>query len=182
MQNDYMLSVFQAYVDTIIPRTPGLAEVYGYIQYYGALDLQVDQFLLYNLEHVNDQSAGLAALLLNAAAVQWLVNNGYEGQGSLDLLPPQDRLSAIMLLELQQVDSRLLSEELLGDPSSIVMITDALLFYTLQGYYSEWAGYGTTRLNPPQERVLEYYPLSWEQVGYPGPSLGYRVLRSVDIS
>ncbi|MBP1756469.1 MAG: hypothetical protein H6Q59_2867 [Firmicutes bacterium] len=182
MQNDYILNAFQAYVDTIIPRTPGLAEVYGYIQYYGALDLQVDQFLLYNFEHVSMSSAELAALLLNAAAVQWLVNQGYEGRGSLDLLPPSDRLSAIMLLELQQMDPRLLSEEFLNDPGLMVMLTDTLLYYTLQGYYSEWAGYGTTRLNPPQERVLEYFPLSWEQVGYPGPSLGYRVLRTVDIS
>jgi hypothetical protein len=53
--------------------------------------------------------------------------------------------------------------------------------YTLMGYYSEWSGYGTTKLNPPELRVLEFKPLSWLQIGYPGPSLGYRALRNTTL-
>lgn len=50
---------------------------------------------------------------------------------------------------------------------------DGLSKLTMRGYYSEWYGYGSTRLNNLNQRILESYPLSWEQAGYPGPSLSY---------
>lgn len=58
--------------------------------------------------------------------------------------------------------------------------TNHLSRYTMMGYYSEWYGYGYgyTRLETPNNRILKFHPLSWKQVGYPGPSLGYRALRS----
>ena len=182
MNQEYIQNTLQAYVDTIIPQTPGLAEVYGYIQYYGALDLQVDEFLLENLEQQYIPLAEGAAELLNAAATQWLVDQGLDIQGSLGTLPPQDRLGAIMLSQLGQVDTEQLPAEQWRDPSFASSITSSLLLYTLMGYYSEWSGYGTTRWNPPGDRILEYFPISWQQIDYPGPSLGYRVLRTVNIS
>lgn len=182
MNQDYIQNTLQAYADTIIPRTPGLAEVYGYIQYYGALDSQVDQFLLDNLEQQYIPLAEAAVELLNAAATQWLANQGFDIQGGLEFLPPPDRLGAIMLSQLHEVDPVLLPDEQWRNPSFTGNVTSSLLTYTLMGYYSEWSGYGTTKQYPPGNRVLEYVPISWQQIDYPGPSLGYRVLRTVNIS
>ncbi|RDU21956.1 hypothetical protein [Anaerosacchariphilus polymeriproducens] len=52
-------------------------------------------------------------------------------------------------------------------------LSSSLIRFTMLGYYSEWFGYGTTRLNNPNQRILEFYPLSWEQVDYPGPAFSY---------
>ena len=109
----YTQETFKAFVDAIIPRSPGLAQEYGKIQYFGALDFQTDEYLILSL-------------------------NSYD-------IP--------------------------------FNITGSLNRFTMMGYYSEWYGYGSTRLEVPDQRRLEYFPLSWQQVGYPGPSLGYRALR-----
>lgn len=105
---------FQAYVDAVIPRSPRLAEEYGKIQYFGALDLHTDEYLI---------------LTLNHNSISWA-----ESESALNRI-------------------------------------------TMMGYYSEWSGYGSTRLEKPDQRRLEFFPISWKQVGYPGPSLGYRAFR-----
>ncbi|HEX3075393.1 MAG TPA: hypothetical protein VHQ24_00840, partial [Lachnospiraceae bacterium] len=74
-------------------------------------------------------------------------------------LEPSDRLLAINLIK----------EEELAQPLNQVSIIDTLIRYTMMGYYSEWYGYGTTRLEEPNRRVFEFMPLSWQQVGYSGP-------------
>ena len=53
-------------------------------------------------------------------------------------------------------------------------VVDVLIKLTMMGYYSEWYGYGLTRLDEANQRVLEFQPISWEQVGYPGPATGNR--------
>ena len=100
---------FKAFVDAIIPRTPRLAEVYGEIMFYGALDFLTYEFLILSL-------------------------NNYH----------------------------------------IPLEESSLNRLTMMGYYSEWFGYGSTRLEEPNQRVLEFSPSSWTQVGYPGPSFSYR--------
>ncbi|MDF2484190.1 MAG: hypothetical protein K0R46_358 [Herbinix sp.] len=177
MQSSYVQTTLQAFADAIIPRTPRLAEEYGRIQYYGAIDLQIDQFLIYELEHYPVPMALPTAELLNVAATAWLISQGYFGRGSLATLAPLDRLKAVTMLKQQQVELTALPIIFQMDPELIIRITDALNNYTIIGYYSEWSGYGTTKLLPPQERVMEFIPISWKQVEYPGPSLGYRVLR-----
>ncbi len=174
-------NTYQALVDAIIPRTPGLAQEYGQIQYYGALDLQVDQFLIYVLEHLSVPMVLPIAEILNAAAVLWSRDQGYYGPVSFAALSPIERLSVLnMLTQLPQAPEimTMISEV---DPGLWMTVISMLDTYTLMGYYSEWSGYGTTRLNPPEERVLEFKPLSWLQIGYPGPSLGYRVLREITL-
>lgn len=59
----------------------------------------------------------------------------------------------------------------------VLNITDAINRLVMFGYYSEWSGYGTTRLAPPTRRRLEEFPVGWTQSAYPGPSYGYRELR-----
>jgi hypothetical protein len=178
MQSSYVQTTFQAFVDAVIPRTPRLAEEYGRIQYYGAIDLQIEQFIIYELEHYPVPMAQPIAELLNMAAAKWLTSQGYYGSGSLAALAPIDRLRAVTLLEQQPVVLTTLPTIFEMNPELVTTIPDVLNTYTIMGYYSEWSGYGTTKLLPPQERVMEFIPISWKQVGYPGPSLGYRVLRS----
>jgi hypothetical protein len=130
--------IFRAFADAIIPRSPELAEEYGKVQYFGALDLHTDEYLILSLNSYYIPIAKTTAEALDLASEQLVILSGDE------LI-----LSAI----------------------------SALNRFTMMGYYSEWSGYGSTRLAAPDQRILEFYPLSWEQVGYPGPSLGYRALR-----
>ncbi|MDF2905614.1 MAG: hypothetical protein K0R34_935 [Herbinix sp.] len=176
-----VLNTYQALVDAIIPRTPILAQEFGRIQYYGALDLKVDQFLIYELEHYPVPLALPVARVLDAAAIQWRRNQGYYGPVSFAMLSPIERLSVLGMLRQEELTLEDISIESQVDPGLLWTAISMLDTYTLMGYYSEWSGYGTTRLYPPEERVLEFKPLSWLQIGYPGPSLGYRVLRGITL-
>lgn len=183
---DWMLSIsvlntFQALVDAIIPRTPALAQEYGRIQYYGALDQQVEQFLIYELEHYPVPMALPVAEILDATALLWRNAQGYYGQVSFAMLSPLERLSVLGLLRREEPVPEIMTIVSQADPGLWRTALSMLDTYTLMGYYSEWFGYGTTRLNPPEERVMEFKPISWLQVGYPGPSLGYHVLREITL-
>ena len=123
------------FVDAIIPRSPGLAEEYGKIQYFGALDLHTNEYMILSLNSYYIPLAKPVAEMLDIAFEQFQDNPGF------------------------------------------ILSNSTLNRFTMMGYYSEWSGYGSTRLDAPGQRRLEYYPLSWDQVGYPGPSLGYRALR-----
>ena len=170
-------NTFQALVDAIIPRTPVLAQEYGRVQYYGALDQQVDQFLIYELERYPVPMALVTAQILDAGAIQWRRSQGYFGPVSFAMLPPLERLNVLGMLRQESQAPEIMTIISQVDPGLWRTAISMLDTYTLMGYYSEWFGYGTTRLYPPQERVLEFKPISWLQIGYPGPSLGYRVLR-----
>lgn len=175
-------NTFKALVDAIIPRTPVLAQEYGRIQYYGALDQQIDQFLIYELEHLPVPMAVPTAEILDAAAVLWRTRQGYNESVSFAALSPIERLSVLGILRQEAETPEIQSILSQVDPGLWRTAITMLDTYTLMGYYSEWFGYGKTRLSPPEERILEFRPLSWLQVGYPGPSLGYRVLRSVTLN
>ncbi|QHQ63171.1 hypothetical protein Ana3638_22325 [Anaerocolumna sedimenticola] len=183
----YTLDTFKALVDAIIPRTPGLAEEYGKIQYYGALNLHIDEYMVYTLNFYSIPLAEPTALMLDLAADQLVFNGGntrlldfarFPVGGTFAALAPIDRFRALTLLEQLKVYILDLPKPFKGNSGLALTITGDLSRYTMMGYYSEWSGYGSTRLESPDNRKLEFYPLSWEQVGYPGPSLGYRALRN----
>lgn len=140
---DYVSDTFQNFVNSVIPRSPILAELYGRIQYYGALDLYTAEYLIMSLDSLSMPLALPIAELLNITADQF----------------PYGVADSFTQIELED----------------ILPVIPSLNRLAMMGYYSEWPGYGSTRLNPPGQRILEYYPASWEQIGYPGPSLGYRV-------
>jgi hypothetical protein len=188
-QNNFLFQytdeIFKAYVDAIIPRTPGLAEVYGRIQYYGALDLNTDEYMIMSLNNFEFPIASPSAEMLNIAAEQ-LVSldrsirmefSRYTGWNTFAVLPPLDRFRALTLLEDLRFHLSILPLPFQDNPGYILYTTSVLNRLALMGYYSEWSGYGSTRLQSPNQRTLEYFPVSWQQVGYPGPSLGYRALR-----
>lgn len=170
-----MEETFLSLVDAFIPRTLALADIYGRVQYFGALDQDTAYYLIMTLNYYFLPLAIPTAELLNEAAKEYiylsedqvLLNNSFVTRGGFfSALSPGDRFGVLRLVEqLKDTDEFILS------------ITSALNRFTMLGYYSEWFGYGSTRLSPPNDRNLEFYPLSWEQVGYPGPSLGYPALR-----
>jgi len=177
---------FQALVDAIIPRTPGLAEEYGRIQFFGALDLHTDEYITLSLNYYYIPLAEPMAEMLDVAAEQLVIMDGnnrlvnfsrFMGGSAFAAIDPSDRFRALTLLEQQNSYLADLPIPFQDDPELILYTTSSLNQFTMMGYYSEWSGYGSTRLETPNQRILEYYPLSWKQVGYPGPSLGYRALR-----
>lgn len=133
MTNQYSMmhiqNTYKAFVEMIIPQTPKLAEVYGEIQYYGAVDALIYEYLILNLYDLG----GMAQVI---AIAQLLDMDTWEDWPAIN----------------------------------------ALIRATMMGYYSEWFGYGSTRLNEPDQRTMEYQPFSWKQVGYPGPNRGQQTV------
>lgn len=177
---------FRALVNAIIPRSPGLAYEYGIVQYYGALDLHIDEYIILTLNSYEVPLANATAEMLDMAAIQLIAaESGYEnlnyylfnGPVNFAVLDPYHQLGVIDLLRRLQIDLNQLPVPFQNNPPLIISTVNSLVSSTMMGYYSEWAGYGTTRLYEPNQRKLEYFPISWKQVGYPGPSLGYHALR-----
>jgi hypothetical protein len=177
---------FKAFVDAVIPRSPMLAKEFGEIQYFGALDFNTDEYLIMTLDHYYIPLAIPTAEMLDVVAEQLVFMGGnnrlfnylrFPRGGIFAALSPEDRFRALTLLEQVDVNLADLPVPYLDNSGLVLSISSVLNRYTMMGYYSEWYGYGTTRLLSPNQRKLEFYPLSWSQVGYPGPSLGYRTLR-----
>lgn len=188
MNNYFIQNTYKALVDAIIPRTSKLAEEYGRVQYYGALDLQVDEYLIYTLDFYSIPLAWLTAKSLDAATKIFLSSNRrlipsrFSETGIFATLNPIDRFRVLTLLEQRQINPEDLQVTYEVDLELVLPAISSLDRLTMMGYYSEWSGYGSTRLATPDQRVLEFYPLSWQQIGYPGPSLGYRVLRTYNFT
>lgn len=191
-QNDYSFQhtqqTFMALVDIIIPQTPGLAVEYGKIQYFGAIDLDINEYMILSLNNNTIPLAEPTAQMLDIAAKQLVSRGGnqealdftkFPGGGIFAALAPDDRFRALILLEQLDINLEDLPIPYQNNPGLVLSVTSSFNRLTLMGYYSEWSGYGSTRLASPNYRKLEYFPLSWQQVGYPGPSLGYRALRKV---
>lgn len=185
-QNKYALpqtkATFRAWVDAIVPKT--------------ALDLHSDEYQIWALDHLlslkiviknfNIYLANATAEMLNVAARQLIYTGGNKKpinpekvpkEGTFAALEPNDRFRAVTLLEQLQVDLASLPIPFRNNPGFIHAITAVLTLLTTIGYYSEWSGYGSTRLKTPEKRKIEHFPTGWKQVGYPGPSMGYHALR-----
>jgi len=174
---------FKALVDAIIPRTPRLAEVYGEIMLYGALDFLTYEFLIWSLNHYYIPLAKPTAEMLDIVAERFVLIEGnerllnsssYQGWGTFAAISPSNRFHVLTQLEEQGFYFIDLPMTFREHPELILSIASALNRLTMMGYYSEWFGYGSTRLKEPNQRVLEFSPSSWTQVGYPGPSFSYR--------
>ncbi len=178
----YILDTFQALVDTIIPRTPHLAQDYGLIQYYGALDAYIDQYLILSLQNLYYPLANFTVEILNLAAQivnsEGFDNNPQNSNISFSNSTPEKRLQAIELLQMASTFPANYPQVFSDNPDIILYIYGFINRVPMLGYYSEWYGYGDTRILPPNQRQLEFYPFSWQQIDYPGPSLGYHALRN----
>lgn len=189
----YVRSTYQALVDAIIPPT---ARVQGIEPAAGAVQLGVDRYVALDLDHSQFVPAGAGpkplplswstSQLLDIGALE-LLRKGmarcpltgarFPGGGWFAALSRFDRLQALALLDRVEVPLHLLPSPFTNNPGMVRTIVDSFHQLTMFGYYSEWPGYGTTRLFPPEYRRLETAPPAWYAVGYPGPAFGYRELR-----
>lgn len=187
-------ATFQALVDALIPSTPEMAQKYGTDVIAGAVDLEIDEYVIWELDHSLSIQASLnlkritlsapVAVMLDSAAAE-LINRGKQPShppnspydGPFTTLSRKNRIRTLALLEQLDIDLGTLPPPFNDNARLVVSTIDVLNRYTVFGYYSEWSGYGTTRLNTPEERRLEHFPVSWVGVGYPGPAFGYRNLR-----
>lgn len=189
-------SIFKALVDAFIPKTPKLAKKAGANQLFGALAFCTDEYHIWSLNYnltiaifrirIRVKMANATARMLEIAAKQ-LVSMGenkvpinrtrFNKGGAFVALAPEDRFRAINLLEQLRVDLSKLPLPFRNTPDLVLSFVDAINIFTTLGYYSEWAGYGSSRTQKPSKRKLLYFPASWEQIGYPGPSKGSRALR-----
>ncbi|MFD2192625.1 hypothetical protein D8M05_05225 [Oceanobacillus bengalensis] len=157
----------------------------------------VHEYLIYGLDHyiaIQEQLHHITlplayptAIMLDEAATQ-LVNTGraqaspqiqFPGGGMFSRLSREDRIQTLSALENLAFDLYLLPSPFQNNGGLIKHVIDALNRFAMFGYYSEWPAYGTTRLYPPDDRRLEFFPWGWQQVGYPGVSLGYRDFRGM---
>ncbi|HJV45425.1 MAG TPA: hypothetical protein VJ824_06830 [Bacillota bacterium] len=187
-------ATFQALVEAIIPYSPTLAR-FGNEQTFGALEEHIDEFMILKLDKLLTSSYGYyscriilsrpTAFMLDAAATQLIVTGQTQDPqtfqfpygGPFTTLSRNDRFRAIELLEKVKIDLGSLPPPYQYNAGLVKFISGALNWMTTSGYYSEWSGYGSTRLGQPDNRRVEFFPISWLQVGYPGPAYGYRDFR-----
>ena len=170
-----ILNTYMAFVEAIIPWTPKLAAEYDEIQLYGAIDSLTYEYLILSLYELGGVSLlKSTAEILDRASVELVFLGKNEFSFNLtngvtfSALTPGDRLAVLNILKQQEISSY-------DNPMSADnYVVDVLIKLTMMGYYSEWYGYGLTRLDEANQRVLEFQPISWEQVGYPGPATGNR--------
>lgn len=189
-------AAFRALVDAVVPNTPELADRQGSVQSFGALDLHIDEYQIWTLDHYlsfiivaaefNIYLANATAEMLNIAAKQLIDTEenkkpvniaSLPKEGAFAALEPSDRFRAITLLQQLKVDLSGLPIPFHNNPGFILGLTGIISILATKGYYSEWSGYGSTRLETPEKRKIEHFPTGWKQVGYPGPSMGYHALR-----
>lgn len=194
MADRYTVATFRALVEAIVPPSPEFS-AFGAEKAVGAVDLHVHEYMIWELDHTLALLFGLhltafplsapTAMLLNAGAAQF-ISTGQATKsphyavlagGPFSALSRSDRIRTLEMLEKLNVDLGSLPPPYQNDGGLIKFMVDYLNRATMFGFYSEWSAYGSTRLETPVKRVLEYFPLSWAQVGYPGVSLGYRALR-----
>lgn len=188
---EYVLATYQALVDALLPSM----NQFGYTPFSSAIHMRVHEYLINGLNHYISTQQQLyrrviplaypTAMMLDRAAIQ-LVNvhqaqplphHQFSGGGMFSYLSRHDRIRTLSALENLNIDLYVLPSPFQNNAGMVKFVTDALNRFSMFGYYSEWPGYGSTRLNPPDDRQLEFFPPGWQQVGYPGVSLGYRDFR-----
>lgn len=186
------ITTFRALAEALIPNTPALA-VYGAEQVPGAAELCIHEYMIWELDHALSVVIGLGpsiiplseptAHLLNSGAVQFTQAQQAECVPNPQIwhispfasLAPIDRIRVLTMLEEVQIDLGDLPLPYTHNGGWITFMVSFLNRQMMFGNYSEWNAYGSTRLLTPIKRRLEYFPISWRQVKYPGVQPGYRV-------
>lgn len=194
----HTLATFRAVVDAGVPRTPGLADL-GEEHVPGGLAVDLERLLVWGLNNfVRANAAGVEAETrlaepvansLDVAAAELLARGDNEqppdatwfpGGGPFAWLARRDRFRALGLLESDGVDAGALPEPIGREVSPASVVTGVMAVLTA-GYYSEWSGYGETKLEDPGEREFTGEVQSWRQTDFPGPADGYAALRGYEV-
>jgi hypothetical protein len=185
-------ATFQALTDAIVPGSPGDP---------GGLDCQVEEFVIWQLDHFLALNVGFTqtrlplasptALMLDAASapvMASLQSQGFcpspcfPGGGLFASLPRKERIRTLSMLEKADFDLGSLPAPFTYNAGLVQSVSLMLSTLPVFGFYSEWYGYGNTRLATPDYRRMECFPPGWSQVEYPGPALGYRDLRGYPLT
>ena len=196
----YVAATFRALADAIVPpvwkRTAAdVTYIPGGVQrcadQYVRLELDASQFVPANGEGERPPRLSWSSAKLLDAAADELIRRGaaqfagapqhVPGGGSFAALSRVDRLQALALLDRNELPQHRLPPPFKDNGVSILVMANSFFQLTIFGYYSEWLGYGTTRLSRREERRMECFPPGWSLAGYPGPSSGYRDLRGFEI-
>jgi hypothetical protein len=189
-------ATFKALNDAVIPALPDLTQKQDPLQLSGTLEQRIDEYQIWELNHSLSQTmlkmvfnirlAEPTAKMLDKAAKQLIKNQGhtetvnqiiFHDRGTFAALAPSDRLRALSLLEQLKVNPFSLPLPFFYNPGLVLSIVNTVIMLVTIGYYSGWTGYGSTILEAPEKRTIEYYPACWKQAGYPGPSKGYHGFR-----
>lgn len=186
----YTLGTFAAFVDGVVPETPGMADR-GEEHVPGALDAGLDELLVDEVNALQPASgpfaalgydttplAPIVALLLDVAALELLVRRraeeGFQSPkdayawGPFSRLAPRDRLRAVRMLESEGVFPALADHLDAPGLGTVQYLAGALVALTETLYYGELTGDG--------ERSQ-----GWQQADYPGPSDGYAVMLGYEL-
>lgn len=168
--------------DSAKANTGGADKSQEFIRSFGALAANIHEYQIWSLEHnlllvffrlrLNVRLANATAEMLNIAAEKLT-----GARCTFDRLKTDDRFRALFALEKMEVNPEVLPIPFRNNPGFVREIIGVLTLLVTSGYYSEWSGYGLTRLLPPEKRRLEHFPIGWKQVGYPGPAKGYHAFR-----
>lgn len=192
-------AVFKAFADMQIPKTYEMKNNNSELL-SGALNSEIYKYHIWSLnfqltvsvfkKNIRVKLANSTAKMLNVSAGQLIVFNKNKDPinyyklakyGPFVALSSNDRYRAVNLLEKLDLDLSKLPIPFRNTPDLILSVLDAINLLTTLGYYHEWSGYGKTKTKMPAKRKLIYNPISWEQIGYPGPSKGYRALRATTL-
>ena len=181
IQDAHIRITIQAVVDSILQSSVMDGRIYEYV-----IDV-LDQTLPSTMNQGGSIPFSKSiANLLDMAACQlcWIGKTEYSyntcvfpRKGIFANLTRNERLKAIDLLERLEIPLGNLPEPFTNNPGLTQSMKNTLTQLTLLGYYSEWTGYGSTRLDRPDFRCMEYFPIGWIQSNYPGPAFGYRNIR-----
>ncbi|UUZ93675.1 gluconate 2-dehydrogenase subunit 3 family protein [Paenibacillus sp. P25] len=165
-------------------RVPGAAELGVHL--YVIRELNQSVAMRSSMNPTDVPFSKLTAVLLDIGADR-LIRTGQapypvpsaslSGGGPFALLARTDRLRAAEPLDRLEFSLHLPPPPYRNNPALVQVMMNSIHQLTLFGYYSEWYGYGSTRLPPAADRRLEGIPPGWIQTGYPGPAFGYRDLR-----
>lgn len=188
---EYVQINFRALTDALLPTETQTG--YGFVS--SVSDMGVHEYIIYTLDHYISIQLQMhhavvplsypTAMMLDIAAIrlanmrqaQTIVQGLIPGGRMFSNLSRQDRVRTLSILENLDIDLHLLPPPYQNNAGLVKHVTDAITRFSMFGYYSEWPAYGSTRLYPPNDRRLEFFPLTWQRIGYPGVSLGYRDFR-----
>ncbi|WP_255151998.1 hypothetical protein [Halorarius halobius] len=186
----YTRGTFAAFVDSVVPETPGMADR-GEEHVPGGLAADLDELLVEEVNDLQPASGPLAALgydttplapvvalLLDVAALELVVRRrAEEGFGSPDdayaggpfsRLSARDRLRAVRMLESEGVFPALADRLDAPGLGTIQYLAGALVALTESLYYGELTGDGEGSQG-------------WTQADYPGPADGYAVMLGYEL-
>ncbi|WP_155971077.1 hypothetical protein [Paenibacillus sp. Soil522] len=143
IRDPHTQATFQALVDAIIPPYCLCTGTPVTVQAPGALHLRIQDYVIWDLDHSVE----------------------LQPSGDTDSIPLSKSTALLLDIPLEN-----LPRPYQNNPVHIQVKMSSIHQLTLFGYYSEWFGYGTTRLLPSNLRRIECCPPGWSLTRYTSSS------------